>query len=386
MKRRSFIALSFTAILFLQMVIFPFQVSAAKDSFFYNSNSIMFYDPDATDCTSAQSLGEALTIDKNDTTDTIYEFLTKTRLSSNNDKPLSPVQAAGVMGNMYAESGFNPSAIEITDRQEKGHGLVQWTFGRWDNLEAFAEEQGKPWDDLETQLKFLEKELEGSEKALFDDSLFTSAEEPAIAAMRFRIIFERADPTVAHDEKREGAAIWAFREYANGTASADCISGNGIVAGNLVETAVNFALETPASEGMNTKEQARETYQVAKEKYNPTVHWTDCGGFIATVMYATGVDSNFPPVNTDAQSAYVRSHPEKYLIIENFELTDLLPGDLLYTDGHVTMYTGKAQYPSVDASFYNPSTGEGGRVPSVRNAGSAQWMKDNGAFIARVLK
>jgi hypothetical protein len=386
MKLRRIIPLSLIAILVLQVVILPFQASALRDSFFYNSNGIMFYDPDAVDCTSAQSLGEAIAVEKTETTDTIYAFLTKTKLSSNGNRALSPAQAAGVMGNMYAESGFNPSAIEATDREQKGHGLVQWTFGRWDNLEAFAEEQGKPWDDLNTQLKFLEKELEGSEKAIFNDSLFNDAKEPAIAAMRFRIIFERADPTVAHDDRREGAAIWAFKEYANGSASAECISGNGIVAGNLVETAINFALDKPAEEGMNTKAHARDTYQVAKEKYNPSVHWTDCGGFIATVMYATGVDKDFPNVNTDTQSAYVRGNPDKYLIIENFSLADLQPGDLLYTGGHVTMYTGKAQYPSVDASFYNPSTGEGGRVPSVRNSGSAQWMKDNGAFIARILK
>lgn len=391
MKRRLTITLSLilVSVLSLQVFILPAQVFALSEALerSYSTSDIPpFFDPDAAACATNQAPGQALQIQKTPTTDRIYEYLSKTKLSTNNNKALSPAQAAGVMGNMYAESGFNPSAIEATERVQKGHGLVQWTFGRWTNLESFAAQEGKPWDDLEVQLKFLKKELEGSERALFEDSQFTGAKEPAIAAMRFRVIFERADPAVAHDDRREGAAIWAFNTYAGGSVSSDCVSGNGIIAGNLVETAVNFALPTPADEGVNTKEQARKEYQEAKDKYNPSVHWTDCGGFIATVMYATGVDTNFPSVGTVTQANYIRSNPDKYLVVENPSLSDLQPGDLLYTTGHVTMYTGKDTYPSVDASFYNPETKQGGRVPSVRDSGSAEWMIGEGAFVARVIK
>ena len=383
MKR--FALFTIAAVLTLQAVLLPSSVSAQFDEGFYSSNNILFFNPEATECGPRQSLAtSSVDIEQTDTIDRIYEFLTTEALSTNGNKPLTPEQASGVMGNMYAESRFDPGAIEVTTRADKGHGLVQWTFGRWDNLQAYANARNASWENVDIQLGFLKQELEGPEQRILTDDQFAGANEPAIAAMRFRIIFERADPTVAHDDVREGAAIAIYNLYGGGEASG-CITGSGIVAGNLVKTAINFALPTPAEEGTNRKEDAAKTYQDAKEKYNPGPHWTDCGGFIATVMYATGVDKDYVSVGVQGQIEYVRSKPSKYLIIENPTVGTLQPGDILFTEGHTTMYTGMEKYPSVDASYYNPSTGQGGRVPSVRDSFSAQWMIDNGAFVARVI-
>jgi hypothetical protein len=370
-----------TLLVTLQFIIGATPV-AALDETFYGSSNILFYDPDATECSGGQSAGVSdITVEKNETIGAIYTFLTTTPLSSNGNKPLSAVQAAGVMGNMYAESSFNPAAIEATSRADKGHGLVQWTFGRWNNLQNFANQRGTEWSDLTTQLEFLKTELEGPEKKIILDQEFSTTKVPTVAAMRFRVVFERADPTVAHDDKREGAAVSVFNQYSGGSAQgqADCTSANGVVAGNLVETAIGLALTTPATNGMTKESDARDTYRAAKPRYNPAVQWTDCGGYIATVMFASGVDPNYPNVLVDTQLAYVRSHPEKYLVDENPTLNDLQPGDILYTSGHTTMYTGKETYPSVDASLFE-------RVPSVRNAGSATWMIANGAVSARVIR
>ena len=385
MKRRFSLYL-LVALLVGQFFTLPTTVSAQFDPDFYSNNDITFFNPTANPCGPRLSVGESsIDIKKSETLDTIFDFLTSESLSSNGNRPLSDEQAAGIMGNMYAESRFDTSAIEVTDREDKGHGLVQWTFGRWDNLQAYAEAQDGSWDDLDIQLGFLKQELEGSESGIFDDAQFTSSEEPAITAMRFRIIFERADPTVAHDSVREAAAIAVYNLYSDGSASG-CVTGSGIIAGDLVRTAVNFALPAPAQEGTNSRDDAVDAYLAAKDEFNPIPHVTDCGGFIATVMYATGVDPNYVSVGVGGQIDYVRSNPDKYLIIESPTLNLLRPGDILFTPGHTTMYTGLEKYPSVDASYYNPSTGEGGRVPSVRDAGSASWMINNGAFVARVIE
>jgi len=389
-KRINILFLIAAGILSLQFTVNSLQVFAIKDTSSYSLSDITFFDAEDVECGGAgkkpiTSSSKAVDISKSATTDTIYEYLTKTNITSNSNKPLSAAQAAGVMGNMYAESTLNPSAIESTTRADKGHGLVQWTFGRWTNLSNFAATKGTTWDDLNTQLEFLKTEFEGTEKALFSDSEFASAQEPAVAAMRFRVVFERADPTKAHDDKREGAAISIYKLY-GGVASAECKTGDGIIAGNLVETAMNLAVQKPVAEGVNKESDANPTYQAAKPKYNPTVHWTDCGGFIATVMYATGVDPNYVNVSVTKQIEYVKSHPEKYLVNEKPTLNDLQPGDILFTSGHTTMYTGAANYPSVDASYYDPDTGTGGRVPSLRDAGSATYMVTEGAFSARVIK
>ena len=375
-----------TPLLLAALTVFSFSLSGspvlAFDERFYVTNDIIFYNPDSVDC----GAGEATTVAQIDlsltgATKQIYDYLSKTALSANGNKPLSATQASGVMGNMFAESGFNPAAVEDTTREDKGHGLVQWTFGRWDNLQAFATKKGTLWDDLTTQLEFLKGELEGTEKAVLSDREFSKATSPAIAAQRFRVVFERADPDVAHDSKREGAAVAVYNAYAGAPlkAEAQCTLSNGIVAGNLVKTALGLALQTPAAQGMVNQSDARDTYQQAKPKYNPTVDWTDCGGYIATSMIASGVDPDYVKVLVSAQLAYVRAHPEKYQVDENPTLSDLRPGDILYVDGHTTMYTGEENYPSVDASLDE-------RVPSVRDSGSAVWMIQNGAVSARVLK
>lgn len=391
MKKLKLSLLFVATVMVVQFFTDSIPVSAKKDSYFYSLNDISYYDPDAINCSSGEvSLTTSIEITKNATTDTIYNYLTKTPLSSNSDKPLSGAQVAGIMGNMYAESGFNTAAIEKTQKptaeKDRGHGLVQWTFSRWTALENYAKLKGKDWTDLTTQLEYLKTELEGSEKKVITDAEFADAKSPAVAAMRFRVVFERADPKVAHDDKREGAAISIYSQYGGSLDSAaSCATGDGVVAGNLVKTAISWALEKPASEGMNKESDARDTYRIAKPKYNPSVHWTDCGGFIAAVMYATKVDPNYPNVSTLKQKAYVKSHPDKYVIISKPTKDDLQPGDILITDDHTTMYTGEATYPSVDASYWNdvPSAG---RVPSVRTSGSASYMISHGAILARVIK
>ena len=63
---------------------------------------------------------------------------------------------AGIMGNIKAESNFNPSAVEGNG---EGHGLVQWSFGRKQTLFARAASRGTKWDDIGVQLDFLLEEL-----------------------------------------------------------------------------------------------------------------------------------------------------------------------------------------------------------------------------------
>ena len=361
---------------------------------FYSRNNILLYDKAAPDCSSGSTkalssvAGKTSTVDvnteKNTTTQAIWDFLTKTSFSTNSSKPMNDTQAAGVMGNMYAESSMNPAAIEATDREQKGHGLVQWTFGRWSNpngngLESFATGKGGAWTDVNIQLQFLQKELESSEKAVFADTGFNGAPDPGTAAARWRVVFERADVELAHDDKRIAAAISFFNLFGGKSSSgaSNCTQASGVVSGNLVETALYFALDTPATDEppMAEKSFAKKTYQDEKATYNPSGDFSDCGAFIATVMIASGVDKNYPKLGVGNQIDYVRSHPELYSVNENPSTTSLKAGDILYIPSHTTMYTGKEKYPSVDASWHT-------RVPSVRTSGSALWMIANGAISA----
>lgn len=81
------------------------------------------------------------------------------------DKGLTPPQIAGIMGNLQAESGFNPiakypSTTSPTPPGNAAWGLAQWTDGRQTNLVNFARSQGKDPATLRVQLDFLWNELE----------------------------------------------------------------------------------------------------------------------------------------------------------------------------------------------------------------------------------
>jgi len=79
---------------------------------------------------------------------------------------LTPIQTAGIMGNLQAESGFDPGIEEKgTARKDKGYGIAQWTFGRRTQLESFAASKGKVVNDLGMQLDFLWGELNGAYKS-----------------------------------------------------------------------------------------------------------------------------------------------------------------------------------------------------------------------------
>lgn len=66
---------------------------------------------------------------------------------------------AGIMGNLQAESGFNSSAVGDGG---KSIGLAQWYDSRGNNLRNFAQQRGKEWNDIGTQLDFLLDEIQQS--------------------------------------------------------------------------------------------------------------------------------------------------------------------------------------------------------------------------------
>lgn len=68
-----------------------------------------------------------------------------------------PIAAAGIMGNIQAESGFNPAIIE--GGSGVGFGLCQWSYDRRAALENYAASKSKSPSDLQIQLEFLVSEL-----------------------------------------------------------------------------------------------------------------------------------------------------------------------------------------------------------------------------------
>ena len=144
--------------------------------------------------------------------------------------------AAGMMGNLYAESALRPNNLQntyekkfgMTDaeytaavdggsytnfvKDSAGYGLAQWTY--WSRKQAlleFAQAAGKSIGDLQMQLHFLWKELQGYTSVLNTLKTATTVKAASDAVLTG---YERpADQSDSVKEKRAGYGQKYFDKY-----------------------------------------------------------------------------------------------------------------------------------------------------------------------------
>ncbi len=119
---------------------------------------------------------------------------------------LTKEQAAGVVGNLAAESGgsLNPEAVG-----DNGHalGIAQWNGPRKQALEDFAARQGKSPTDFGLQLQFLAHELKTSQSGAL--ASLRGAQTADQAALVFSRDFER--PGIPRNDQRVAYAQQALQ-------------------------------------------------------------------------------------------------------------------------------------------------------------------------------
>ena len=134
---------------------------------------------------------------------------------------LSDIEAAGMTGNIGAESSFSTT---VTSGDGYGsRGLVQFTGDRLNGengLLKFAENRGlDPWD-WRTQVDFSVWELHNTESAALEAMRAHPDATPAEMAKIIREYYERPDPAVARDNVRAEIAEDTFKgnygSYENG--------------------------------------------------------------------------------------------------------------------------------------------------------------------------
>lgn len=98
---------------------------------------------------------------------------------------ISPVMAAGIIGNLVQESSLNTSARNPGDGSDGSDsiGLGQWNGARAKALQAFASARGASPDDFATQLDFVLHELETTEGAAYERLKAARNVDEATAAM-----------------------------------------------------------------------------------------------------------------------------------------------------------------------------------------------------------
>lgn len=148
---------------------------------------------------------------------------------------------SGVMGNIFAESGFIPTNLQnsyekslgFTDatytaavdngtytnfvRDSAGYGLVQWTYwSRKEGLLKFAQARKVSIGDLQMQLDYIWVELEAGYKSLI--TLLKTTKSVTEASNQFMLQYERpGDQSAAAQAKRAGYSQTYFDKYGSTT-------------------------------------------------------------------------------------------------------------------------------------------------------------------------
>lgn len=129
-------------------------------------------------------------------------------------KGLTTEQAAGIVGNLTAESAMNTTAKGDKNLPGGSIGIGQWNRERKSRLLAFAKANKRDWHDLETQLEYVWWELNNYETTAFKNLKNAKTVYAATAAM---IGYERPLGWKAHAPERghnfKGRLAYAQRAY-----------------------------------------------------------------------------------------------------------------------------------------------------------------------------
>ena len=236
-------------------------------------------------------------------------------------KGLSAEGAAGLMGNLYAESGLNPQNLQNTYEKKlgytdatytaavdsgkyqtfvhdsAGYGLAQWTYwSRKEGLLAFAQAAGKSIGDLETQLGYLFKELSESYKTVL--STLKTASDVKTASNSVLLNFERpADQSAAVQNKRAGYGQSYYEKYA-GKAAQPGNGGNTMTEQELRQKVVSIAQSyLGCNEADGSHKKIIDLYNSHKPLARGyAVKYTDawCSTFASAVAIAAGLTDIIP--------------------------------------------------------------------------------------------
>jgi hypothetical protein len=117
----------------------------------------------------------------------------------------SPAQAYALMGNMKQESEFSPGA---NNPKEGAYGLIQWRLERRADLENFAASQGRPANDLNTQLDFIKYEMTKGKEA--------RNAAPFLAATDLSSANRALKGYIRYGDNTEGTRLANAQAYASG--------------------------------------------------------------------------------------------------------------------------------------------------------------------------
>ena len=287
-------------------------------------------------------------------------------------KGFNSYATAGIMGNLYAESGLRPNNLQnsyerslgMSDEQYTaavdagtytnfvkdcaGYGLAQWTYWtRKQNLLARAKAAGTSIADLNTQLSYLYEEL--SSNAAIMQAL-AIADSVKAASDVILVKFERPkDQSEAAKNRRAGFGQTYYDKYAGTTTTQQRESEAGEM-GAKAQKAVDYAVAIARDDSHG--------YDQVDRWGNPNF---DCSGLVITAYEKAGV-----PVKTNG-ATYTGNMRKVFLKTGFTDVTSkvnlkttagMKVGDVLLAEGkHTALYTGSGQLVHASINEKGKATG-----------------------------
>ncbi len=207
------VALFFAALMIMTLGVSVSQ-TLAIDEVYYSGNDILFYNPDAQECSSTEIASSG------DAPGNAFNFFIS--------KGLNDLQAAAILGNFQQESSFQPTALNSIG----AYGIAQWLNDRKARLLAkpfYSETNPDPAKELQVQLEFVWEELQTNEKGSYNALVGATTTSPGELAVIFGENYER------YGEDEEGdRALYAEQFYAQFQGTVTSSGTCGVPAGSFV--------------------------------------------------------------------------------------------------------------------------------------------------------
>jgi hypothetical protein len=363
------------------------RVLAIPDQDFYSGNDILYYDPDSGLC----STGD-VTLTGNNVKEKVWNWL--------KSKGLSSEQAAGVMGNMVAESGIVPTRHQGTgDVWNSSYTGNAWGLVQWDGGRRYSAPKGGVLGKLREQKPHLEKYVD----IKYDTARNPDVKIPPVdldALTLFELEFLYAESTHRPVTARgygEAANEWETLKLQKTVADATVFWHNNFeVSADSAEQVLNGrgghsqkifdefsgkpgATSNQANCSEATGDLSQLTLSYAWPEYHPKPYvqkkpeyetavrkaddeniytgdpchggGVDCGAFVTLLVVNSGFDPAYNhggkrsegAGNTSAQAAWASKNWETIGTGSTINVADLRAGDVAISDGHTFIWVGEIE-------------------------------------------
>ena len=294
---------------------------------------------------------------------------------------LTPAGAAGLLGNLYAESGLNPENLQNTYEAKlgftdagytvavdngtyanfakdcAGYGLAQWTYStRKAGLLAFARAQGASIGDLDMQVGYLLQEL----ASLFPNVLATLKSTASVREASDCVLlqFERpANQSADNCARRAAIAQEFYDKFAGGiimnfimTAAMFCAWALNI-ARNYKTSYMLGPWGWPATDKMITRATTNGSNAQTNKQWLSYANAIkgkgflfDCVGLIKAILWGWSGDLT----RTYGGAGYACNGVPDYDALKmlnccgeiSTDFSTIVPGEVVWMDGHIGIYVG----------------------------------------------